>query len=68
MPAGKSNKQAKPEASKGKSSASKKTARPSETEEKKEGTRVSTFIYVRSAGKKKGGTARGSRNRLRDGS
>lgn len=67
MPAIKGTKQAKSGASKAKNAASKKTARPSKTDEKKEGTRVSTIIYVRSAGKKKGGSGRGSRDRLRDG-
>jgi hypothetical protein len=68
MPVGKGKKQAKPGASKGKSAASKKTARSSKTEEKKAGTRIGTLIYVRSAGKKKGGAAKSSRNKLRDGS
>jgi hypothetical protein len=66
MPVSKANKQAKHGASKGKAAASKKTARPSKPEGKKEGTRVSTMVDVRGVGSKKGGGG-GSRDKLRDG-
>lgn len=67
MAATKGRKQAKSATSTGGTSASKKTTRPSQSEGKKEGTRLSTLGDLRSTGGKKSQKS-GPRNKLRDGS